>query len=100
MNYMLHAEYTKQFYGNYTGQPLLASSPVKNSKVLIIACMLLLIISAVTVSKTETESTDFSEFTCHGNVSFYARQHICYSAYMPWQFRLSVCHTGGSVKNG
>jgi len=22
---------------------------------------------------------------------FYARQHICYSAYMPWQFRLSVC---------
>ena len=21
---------------------------------------------------------------------FYARQHICYSAYMPWQFRLSV----------
>ena len=21
----------------------------------------------------------------------YARQHICYSAYMPWQFRLSVC---------
>jgi len=35
---------------------------------------------------------------------FYARQHISYSAYMPWQFRLSVClsvrHTGGSVKNG
>jgi len=35
---------------------------------------------------------------------FYARQHICYSAYMLWQFRLSVCpsvcHTGGSVKNG
>ena len=23
--------------------------------------------------------------------SFYVRQHICYSAYMPWQFRLSVC---------
>ena len=22
---------------------------------------------------------------------FYARQHICYSAYMPSQFRLSVC---------
>ena len=22
---------------------------------------------------------------------FYARQHICYSAYMLWQFRLSVC---------
>jgi len=22
---------------------------------------------------------------------FYVRQHICYSAYMPWQFRLSVC---------
>jgi len=21
---------------------------------------------------------------------FYARQHICFSAYMPWQFRLSV----------
>jgi len=21
---------------------------------------------------------------------FYARQHICYSTYMPWQFRLSV----------
>jgi len=35
---------------------------------------------------------------------FYARQHICYSAYMLWQFRPSVClsvyHTGGSVKNG
>ena len=24
-------------------------------------------------------------------VCFYARQHICYSAYMPRQFRLSVC---------
>jgi len=24
-------------------------------------------------------------------LSFYARQHKCYSAYMPWQFRLSVC---------
>jgi len=24
-------------------------------------------------------------------VHFYARQHICYSAYMLWQFRLSVC---------
>jgi len=31
--------------------------------------------------------------------SFYARQRS-YSAYMPWQFRLSVCHTGGSAKNG
>ena len=35
---------------------------------------------------------------------FYARQHICYSTYMLWKFRLSVrlsvCHTGGSVKNG
>jgi len=34
-------------------------------------------------------------------MDFYARQHICYSAYMPWQFRLSVRlsvrHTGGSV---
>ena len=38
---------------------------------------------------------------------FYARQRS-YSAYMLWQFRLSVClsvcpsvcHTGGSVKNG
>jgi len=34
------------------------------------------------------------------SVGFYARQHICYSAYMLWQFRLSVCHTGGSAKNG
>jgi len=37
-----------------------------------------------------------------GTVDFYARQHICYSTYMPWQFHLSVClsvcHTGGSVK--
>jgi len=36
-------------------------------------------------------------------MAFYARQHS-YSAYMPWQFRPSVrpsvCHTGGSVKNG
>jgi len=23
--------------------------------------------------------------------TLYARQHICYSAYMPWQFRPSVC---------
>jgi len=38
---------------------------------------------------------------------FYARQRS-YSSYMLWQFRLSVClsvrlsvrHTGGSVKNG
>ena len=38
----------------------------------------------------------------------FMRDSICYSAYMPWQFRLSVCptvclsvrHTGGSVKNG
>jgi len=39
----------------------------------------------------------------HIRYSFYARQRS-YSAYMPWQFRLSVClsvcHTGGSVKNG
>ena len=27
----------------------------------------------------------------HASSSFYARQHICYSAYMLWQFRLSVC---------
>jgi len=33
-------------------------------------------------------------------IGFFARQHICYSAYMPWQFRPSVCHTGRSVKNG
>ena len=26
-----------------------------------------------------------------GMFDFYARQHICYSTYMPWQFRLSVC---------
>jgi len=36
--------------------------------------------------------------------TFYARQHICYSAYMPSpvrpSVRLSVCHTGGSVENG
>jgi len=25
------------------------------------------------------------------SLGFYARQHICYSAYMPRQFRLSVC---------
>ena len=38
---------------------------------------------------------------------YYALQRS-YSAYMPWQFRLSVClsvrpsvcHTGGSAKNG
>jgi len=42
-------------------------------------------------------------------VVFYcARQHICYSAYMltpvrppvPLSVPLSVCHTGGSVKDG
>ena len=27
----------------------------------------------------------------HLSTTFYARQHICYSAYMPRQFRLSVC---------
>ena len=31
---------------------------------------------------------------------FYARQHICYSAYMLSPVRLSLCHTGGSYKNG
>jgi len=30
----------------------------------------------------------------------FTRDSICYSAYMLWQFRLSVCHTGGSAKNG
>jgi len=24
---------------------------------------------------------------------------LCYSAYMPSEFRLSICHTGGSVKS-
>jgi len=42
-------------------------------------------------------------FLALDSVSFYARQHS-YSAYMLWQFRLSVCpsvcHTGESVKNG
>ena len=28
---------------------------------------------------------------------FYARQHICYSAYMLWQFRLSVCLSHGWI---
>ena len=32
-------------------------------------------------------------------LSHYVRQHISYSTYMPSQFRLSVCHTGGSVKS-
>jgi len=32
--------------------------------------------------------------------TFYARQHICYSAYMLSSVRPSVCHTGGSYKNG
>jgi len=32
--------------------------------------------------------------------SFYARQHICYSAYMLSPVRPSVCHTGGSYKDG
>ena len=32
-------------------------------------------------------------------LSFYARQHICYSAYMPRQFRLSVCHTRALCQN-
>ena len=31
---------------------------------------------------------------------FYARQHICYSAYMPRQFRPSVCHTRVLCQNG
>jgi len=42
------------------------------------------------------------------DLGFYARQHICYSVYMLSPGRLSVCpsvslsvcHTGGSVKNG
>jgi len=34
-------------------------------------------------------------------LTFYcARLHICYSAYMLSPVGLSVCHTGGSVKNG
>ena len=39
--------------------------------------------------------------TVHGLLKcvlcFYARQHICYSAYMPWQFRLSVCLSHGWI---
>ena len=31
---------------------------------------------------------------------FYARQHICHSAYMPRQFRLTVCHTRDVCQNG
>ena len=30
-------------------------------------------------------------------VNFYAWQHICYSACMPWQFRLSVCPSHGWI---
>jgi len=30
------------------------------------------------------------KFVCYVNLSFYARQHICYSAYMPGHFRPSV----------
>jgi len=33
---------------------------------------------------------DDLERTSRPFVYFYVRQHICYSAYMPWQFRLSV----------
>jgi len=44
----------------------------------------------------------FSMYFVVGTI-FYARQRS-YSVYMLWQFRLSVrpsvCHTGGSVKNG
>ena len=35
--------------------------------------------------RTEFYTTNFRSIT------FYARQHICYSAYMPRQFRTSVC---------
>jgi len=37
-------------------------------------------------AKDHMSSSKFSWLVC-----FYARQHICYSSYMPWQFRLSVC---------
>jgi len=37
------------------------------------------------------DGTDYSSIGNHSiYVCFYARQHICYSAYMPHQFRLSV----------
>ena len=29
--------------------------------------------------------------------TFYARQHICYSAYMLWQFHLSICPSHGWI---
>jgi len=32
--------------------------------------------------------------------NFYARQHICYRAYMPHQFRPSVYHTRVLYQNG
>jgi len=35
-------------------------------------------------------SRDPTRSQCNARGDFYARQHICYSAYMPRQFRLSV----------
>jgi len=57
------------------------------------------------MDSSQFEGADFKSDVCQivSVEHFYTRQRS-YSAYMPWQFRLSVrpsvCHTGGSVKNG
>jgi len=47
----------------------------------------------------QSDSTENS--TAVGEACLFARDSIlCYSAYMLSPVRPSVCHTGGSVKNG
>jgi len=36
-------------------------------------------------------SLQTDSYASTSSLNFYARQHICYSTYMLWQFRLSVC---------
>ena len=62
--------------------------------------LLVCLYASVFLSFSKITSIDFDMTQLSGLVKnyirdnwldFYARQHICYSAYMPRQFRLSVC---------
>ena len=50
--------------------------------------------------KLKTRQTITLEMKNTNNFGFYEQQHICYSAYMPRQFRLSVCHMRALCQNG
>ena len=59
--------------------------------VTITATVMAMAMAAAAITSCRLCSTTCLLTTDTSCCSFYARQHICYSAYMPWQFRLSDC---------